>query len=91
MGLGDKGTGGAESPVEGTDGDVDFPSMVSSCNIEAFNSLNSSCNLATDEFDSLATGTAFQMEGSSGLGYSKLTLRALLFWDLLWPARDHLS
>ena len=59
VGLGDKGTGGAESPVERTEGDVDFPSIVSSCDIEAFNSLSSSCNLATNELDSLATETAF--------------------------------
>ena len=37
VGLGDKGTGGAESPVEVTEGDVDFPSIVSICDIEAFN------------------------------------------------------
>ena len=59
VGLGNEGTGGAESPVEGADGDaVDFPSIVSICNIEAFKSLSSSCNLATDGLDSLAMGTA---------------------------------
>ena len=80
VGLGDKGTGGAESPVEDADGDaVDFPSIVSICDIETFKSLSSSCNLATDGLDSLAMGTAFRREGSSGSGYSKLTLRVLLF------------
>ena len=39
VGLGDEGAGGAEGPVEGADGDaVDFHSIVSICDKEAFKS-----------------------------------------------------
>ena len=70
---------------------VDLPNNVSICDMEDFKSLSSSWSLTTDGLVSLATAAAFQMEGSCDLGYSKLTLWALLVQDLPRPVRDRLS